>query len=112
MKFFKYKIYHSPSNIYIFQAIQESLAKQIPDEPPENSDKPVCKLRIRTPTREIIERRFYANNVLGVVLNYITSKGFHISEHKLLTTFPRRDVSISPHLSIFLLHAKFSGNGI
>ena len=76
-----------------FQAIQESLARQIPDEPPETSDKPQCKLRIRTPSREMIERRFYANNRLSDVLNYITSKGFHISEHKLLTTFPRRDVS-------------------
>ena len=75
------------------QAIQESLAKKVPDEPPEGCTEVTCTLRIRTPDRQMLLRRFYGSNKLEAVTNFITSKGFHMSDYKLLTTFPRRDVS-------------------
>ncbi|XP_052777903.1 FAS-associated factor 1-like [Mya arenaria] len=75
------------------QAIEESLAREIPDEPPEGCKEVTCMLRIRAPEQEMLMRKFYGKNKLQVVINYITSKGFHLSEYKLLTTFPRRDLS-------------------
>lgn len=76
------------------QAIQESLAKEVPDEPPQGCTEVTCALRIRTPDRNMLTRKFYGKNRLQAVLNYITSKGFHLTEYKLLTTYPRRDVSM------------------
>lgn len=75
------------------QAIEESLAKKIPDEPPQGCTEVTCTLRIRAPNSETLARKFYGSNKLQVVLNYITSKGYHLTEYKLLTTFPRRDLS-------------------
>lgn len=77
-----------------FQAIQQSAALQIPDEPEENSEEPVARLRFRTPTGEVKLRRFRASEPLRNVLFYLTSEGFHIEDYKILTTFPRRDVSL------------------
>uniref|UniRef100_A0AAU7YR01 Fas-associated factor 1 n=1 Tax=Sinonovacula constricta TaxID=98310 RepID=A0AAU7YR01_SINCO len=75
------------------QAIQESLAQKVPDEPPEGCTEVTCTLRIRTPAREMLVRKFYGQNKLRVLKNYIISKGFHLTDYKLLTTFPRRDLS-------------------
>ncbi|XP_060601167.1 FAS-associated factor 1-like [Ruditapes philippinarum] len=75
------------------QAIQESLAKKVPDEPPEGCTEVTCTLRIRTPDRQMLLRKFYGSNKLEAVVNYITSQGFHMTDYKLLTTFPRRDLS-------------------
>ena len=66
----------------------------MPDEPPEGCTEMTCALRIRAPNREMLTRKFYGRHGLQVVINFITSKGYHLSEFKLLTTFPRRDVSI------------------
>lgn len=74
-------------------AIQQSAALQIPDEPEENSEEPVARLRFRTPTGEVKLRRFRASEPLRNVLFYLTSEGFHIEDYKILTTFPRRDIS-------------------
>ncbi|KAH3697404.1 FAS-associated factor 1-like [Dreissena polymorpha] len=73
--------------------IEEQLAQQVPDEPPEGCTEVTCTLRIRCPDREMLLRRFYGRNKLRAVMNFITSKGFHLSDYKLLTTFPRRDLS-------------------
>lgn len=53
----------------------------------------MSKLRIRTPSGEFLERRFLASNKLQIVFDFVTSKGFPWNEFKLLSTFPRRDVS-------------------
>ena len=70
-----------------------SAEQQMPAEPEESCKDPVTKLRIRTPKGEILLRRFRAEEPLKHLLYYITSKGYHVEEYKLLTTFPRRDVS-------------------
>ncbi|KAL4236818.1 pre-rRNA processing and 40S ribosomal subunit assembly [Mactra antiquata] len=75
------------------QALEEHLAKEVPDEPPEGCTEVTCTLRIRTPDRKMLTRKFYGRNRLQSVINYITSNGFHLTEYKLLTTYPRRDLS-------------------
>ncbi|XP_078264682.1 FAS-associated factor 1 [Rhinoraja longicauda] len=75
------------------EAIRLSLEQSLPPEPREESSELVSKLRIRTPRGEFFERRFLASNRLQVVFDFVASKGFPKDEYKLLSTFPRRDVS-------------------
>ncbi|XP_078074676.1 FAS-associated factor 1 [Mustelus asterias] len=75
------------------EAIRLSLEQSLPPEPREESTELVSKLRIRTPRGEFFERRFLASNRLQVVFDFVASKGFPKDEYKLLSTFPRRDVS-------------------
>ncbi|KAJ1139215.1 hypothetical protein NDU88_005590 [Pleurodeles waltl] len=70
-----------------------SLEQALPLEPKEESRKPVSKLRIRTPSGEFFERRFLGSCKLQVVFDFVASKGYPSEEFKLLSTFPRRDVS-------------------
>ncbi|XP_044156751.1 FAS-associated factor 1 isoform X1 [Bufo gargarizans] len=75
------------------EAIRLSLEQSLPPEPPEEQSEPQSKLRIRTPRGEFIERRFLSSNPLQVVFNFVASKGFPGHEYKLLSTFPRRDIT-------------------
>ncbi|CAL1547158.1 unnamed protein product [Lymnaea stagnalis] len=77
----------------IKQAISKSIANTVPDEPPESSLSRVCSLRFRVPHGQILTRRFLAENNLGDLLNFLTSMGFHKEDYKVITTFPRRDLS-------------------
>lgn len=46
------------------------------------------------PNQTTLLRRFAGLEKLQAVLDYAESQGFPMSEYKLLTTFPRRDVSL------------------
>ena len=75
------------------EAIMASLARILPDEPPEGCTKPVTKLRIRTPSGEVLTRKFLASETVGTLMDYLTTKGFITAEYKVLSTFPRRDIT-------------------
>ncbi|XP_063283871.1 FAS-associated factor 1 isoform X1 [Pelobates fuscus] len=75
------------------EAIRMSLEQSLPPEPQEEHSEPQSKLRIRTPSGEFLERRFLGSNPLQVVLDFVASKGYPCHEFKLLSTFPRRDIS-------------------
>lgn len=79
-----------------FQAIRLSLEQALPPEPDEESGEQISKLRIRTPSGEFLERRFLGSCKLQVLFDFVASKGYPFEEFKLLTTFPRRNVS-GPH---------------
>ncbi|XP_014400295.1 PREDICTED: FAS-associated factor 1 isoform X2 [Myotis brandtii] len=82
------------------EAIRLSLEQALPPEPKEDAE-PVSKLRIRTPSGEFLERRFLASNKLQIVFDFVTSKGFPWNEFKLLSTFPRRDITqLDPNKSL------------
>ena len=66
----------------------------MPDEPAKNCKDPVTVLRIKTPNGETLTRRFKAGEPLKHLVYYVTSKGYDVDGFKLLTTFPRRDVSL------------------
>ena len=68
------------------------MAEQVPSEPSESCTQPMTRLRIRIPGGDMITRRFLASDSLQTLLNFVASKGFNPNEHKLLTTYPRRDV--------------------
>ncbi|XP_064415862.1 FAS-associated factor 1 [Latimeria chalumnae] len=75
------------------EAIRLSLEQSLPPEPNEESSEQVSKLRFRTPSGEFFERRFLARTKLQVVFDFVASKGFPWEEYKLLSTFPKRDVT-------------------
>ncbi|KAL8568872.1 hypothetical protein ACOMHN_061448 [Nucella lapillus] len=75
------------------EAIKESIAKSVPEEPAENAPGEISRLRFRVPGGEQRTRRFWAENTVQDVLNYLTSQGFHTEEFKVLSTFPRRDIT-------------------
>uniref|UniRef100_A0AAR2LQL9 UBX domain-containing protein n=1 Tax=Pygocentrus nattereri TaxID=42514 RepID=A0AAR2LQL9_PYGNA len=78
------------------EAIRLSLEQALPPEPNEEEGEPVSKLRIRTPSGEFLERRFLGSCKLQVLFDFVASKGYPSDEFKLLTTFPRRNVSLDP----------------
>ncbi|KAL2772558.1 FAS-associated factor 1 [Daubentonia madagascariensis] len=83
------------------EAIRLSLEQALPPEPKEENAEPVSKLRIRTPSGEFLERRFLASNKLQIVFDFVASKGFPWDEFKLLSTFPRRDITqLDPNKSL------------
>ncbi|CAG5134193.1 unnamed protein product [Candidula unifasciata] len=78
----------------IKEAISKSIATTVPDEPSEDSTARISFLRFRAPKGQILTRRFFAENTLGDLLNFLTSQGYHTEDYKVLTTFPRRDISV------------------
>ncbi|XP_063057754.1 FAS-associated factor 1 isoform X2 [Engraulis encrasicolus] len=75
------------------EAIRLTLEQALPPEPSEESGEPVSKLRIRTPSGEFLERRFLGSTKLQVLFDYVASKGYPSDEFKVLTTFPRRNIT-------------------
>lgn len=67
--------------------------KCVPPEP-EEGVQGVTKIRIRKPAGEFIERRFLVTDQLNVLLKFVASRGFPIDEYKVISSWPRRDVSI------------------
>ncbi|XP_078657588.1 FAS-associated factor 1-like isoform X4 [Branchiostoma floridae x Branchiostoma belcheri] len=75
------------------EALRASLEDTLPDEPPEDCTEPLINLRVRLPDGEMLQRRFLAATTLQVVLNYVHSKGFPSKEYKLLSSWPKRDLT-------------------
>uniref|UniRef100_A0A671W253 Fas (TNFRSF6) associated factor 1 n=1 Tax=Sparus aurata TaxID=8175 RepID=A0A671W253_SPAAU len=75
------------------EAIRLSLEQALPPEPDEDSAEQISKLRIRTPSGEFLERRFLGSCKLQVLFDFVASKGYPFEEFKLLTTFPRRNIT-------------------
>ncbi len=99
-------------NVTIFlslaQAIRLSLEQALPPEPKEEGGEPISKLRIRTPSGEFLERQFLGSCKLQVLFDFVASKGYPSDEFKLLTTFPRRNVSSHMHTNIYYRFMKAS----
>lgn len=75
------------------EAIRLSLEQALPPEPDEDSAEQISKLRVRTPSGEFLERRFLGSCKLQVLFDFVASKGYPSDEFKLLTTFPRRNIT-------------------
>lgn len=54
----------------------------------------ITKIRIRMPNGEFIERRFSGEAPLEALLLFVAAKGFPIDEYKVISSWPRRDVSL------------------
>ena len=71
-----------------------AVANKLPDEPPKDCSEKITTIRFRCPEGRVITRRFLAQHPLQVLLNFVLSEGYHLEDYKVLSTFPRRDVSI------------------
>jgi hypothetical protein len=71
--------------------VQEA-ESSLPSEPSADSPNPLANIRFRTPS-ETFARRFLASDSLRILLLFLRSKGYRPEEYKVLSTFPRRDLS-------------------
>lgn len=74
-------------------ALRKCLEERLPVEPNENCLDPVSQIRIRLPTGEVISRRFLANTSLRVLLDFLTVQGYSHNEYKVLSSWPRKDLT-------------------
>lgn len=74
------------------QSIRLVAQQSLPQEPSEQ-ETGTSKIRVRKPTGDFLERRFFINNNLQDLLNFVTANGFLIEEYKLISSWPRRDLT-------------------
>lgn len=72
--------------------MRENMAKELPDEPSETS-KGAVQIRLHLPTGSIVTRRFYGQEPLQYLLQFLTSKGYPTDEYKILSRYPQQDVT-------------------
>ncbi|XP_058055026.1 FAS-associated factor 1 isoform X2 [Anopheles bellator] len=75
------------------EAIREMARQTVPDEPQQNGGDSITKIRVRTPSGEMLERKFMVETRLELLLNYITAEGYLIDEFKVISSWPRRDLT-------------------
>lgn len=64
----------------------------LPAEPLDQGDN-IAKIRFRLPKGENLERRFQASTPLKVLLDYLVVKGYPTEEYKVISSWPRRDLT-------------------
>lgn len=53
----------------------------------------MARVRFRLPDGEILQRRFGAKEKLSALIDFVTGHGFFPDEYKLLSSWPRRDLT-------------------
>ncbi|XP_005179507.1 FAS-associated factor 1 isoform X2 [Musca domestica] len=74
------------------ESIRMVAEQSLPKEPNETETN-ISKIRVRKPTGDFLERRFYTENTLQDLLNFVASKGFLIDAYKVISSWPRRDLT-------------------
>jgi hypothetical protein len=75
------------------QAEQNQAKQLLADEPSVEDSAPLANIRFRTPG-ETLTRRFYATDKLSTLLTFLTSVGYNHANFKVLSSWPRRDISV------------------
>jgi len=73
-------------------AEQSQAASSLPPEPASNCGQLLANIRFRTPNSQL-SRRFLGSDPLSTLLLFLRSEGFRSTEYKVITSFPRRDIS-------------------
>jgi len=71
---------------------QSEAASTLPGEPPADCGKVLANIRFRTPS-STLARRFLGSNPLSVLFLYLRSEGFRPEDYKVLSAWPRRDLT-------------------
>ncbi|GAB1606114.1 FAS-associated factor 2-A-like [Argonauta hians] len=66
---------------------------QMSDEPNTKLDKSVTIFRFRTPTGNVLMRRFLVENTIKTVLSFVESHGYSNDSFKVLTFHPKQDLT-------------------
>lgn len=74
------------------EAYRKQVEASLPPEPLDQGDN-IAKIRFRLPKGENLERRFKANSPLKVLLDYLIVKGYPSEEYKVISSWPRRDLT-------------------
>lgn len=75
------------------ERVRSEAERALPPEPADTKGPEITKIRVRQPTGEMFERRFLATDTLQTLINFVTSKGFPIDKFKLISSWPRRDLT-------------------
>ncbi|XP_035906518.1 FAS-associated factor 1 [Anopheles stephensi] len=81
------------------ELIRAKARSTVPDEPQQSSGESITKIRVRTPAGEMLERKFTVDTPLELLLNYITAEGYLIDEFKVISGWPRKDLTTLNHES-------------
>lgn len=76
----------------IKEANRQEAERALPPEPITEGDG-ITKIRVRKPTGEFLERKFLINSPLRDLLNFVASRGFPIEEYKVISSWPRKDLT-------------------
>lgn len=77
---------------------QSEAASTLPPEPESNCGETLANIRFRTPSATL-SRRFLGSNPLSVLMLYLRSQGYRPEDYKVLSSFPRRDLTKLDHSS-------------
>lgn len=80
------------------QIDQVEATSKLPPEPAPDSDQQLANIRFRTPT-ETLARRFLGSDTLSVLMLYLRSRGYKPDNYKVLSAWPRRDLTNLDHNS-------------
>ncbi|KAK5649011.1 hypothetical protein RI129_003903 [Pyrocoelia pectoralis] len=75
------------------EAFRVQVEASLPPEPMDQGDN-IAKIRFRLPKGENLERRFKASTPLKVLFDYLIVKGYPIEEFKVISSWPRRDLTL------------------
>jgi len=70
------------------------VVQRLPPEPPSDVADVTTKIRFRLPGGNTATRRFLAAQSLQVLLDYLLVEGYPAEEFKVLSSWPRKDVSL------------------
>ena len=65
----------------------------LPIEPADNETVQVSRIRFRLPSGEFLQRKFFVSNKLKCLIDFVTSHGYLGENYKLLSSWPRRDLT-------------------
>lgn len=75
------------------EAHRQAVESSLPPEPQQEVGDGVTKVKVRLPAGKFLERKFQSDTPLQTLLNFLIVEGYPTEEYKLLSSWPRRDVS-------------------
>nr|XP_012222089.1 PREDICTED: FAS-associated factor 1 isoform X2 [Linepithema humile] len=75
------------------EAHRQAIESSLPPEPQQGAGDGVMKVRVRLPAGKFLERKFQSDTPLQTLFNFLVVEGYPTEEYKLLSSWPRRDVS-------------------
>ncbi|RMZ93019.1 FAS-associated factor 1 [Brachionus plicatilis] len=70
----------------------------LPEEPGDYAPtSQVTRIRFRLPDGEFVQRKFFIDNKLKSVIDFVTGHGFFIEQYKLLSSWPRKDLTVEDY---------------
>ncbi|GLH13726.1 hypothetical protein R5R35_009544 [Gryllus longicercus] len=76
------------------EAHRLEVQSKLPQEPSEDGGDDITKIRFRLPKGETIVRRFSAVTPLKVLLDFLLVQGYPSTEYKVISSWPRRDLTL------------------